>query len=389
MKRIYELLDKRRTSARTFGEDAELQAAVVDLDQKRIRKLFESILREGSPFDDLILYTLFSTWGEIAPRDALLAIERLPTNHRKWARKATLKAWVLFDTDAAFDYVNLGKPTPKTNFVSESRDQALWHQLADVYPERALERAAKIEDPEESRKREDEILRIYAHAAPHKALDWLLTNREGGDQAEALKGIIRGWASSKPDEAFEYVLTLDQGKQTAELFEGLGHSTSRGHEMASELLAKVPDRFRDAYWGGYVERTATFDPAQAAILSMGLEDGQAKRSAYERIATEWSFKDPIALSEWIASLPRSRSRDAAISSLAHSLNLTDPEASVRWYADMDFEGDNSPFLNNALADWLRRDEAAATTWIDAQGTDRVSQRLRERVLAEHAAEKLL
>ena len=87
MKRIYELLDKRRTSARTFGEDAELQAAVVDLDQKRIRKLFESILREGSPFDDLILYTLFSTWGEIAPRDALLAIESLPTNHRKLGTK--------------------------------------------------------------------------------------------------------------------------------------------------------------------------------------------------------------------------------------------------------------------------------------------------------------
>lgn len=263
-------------------------------------------------------------------------------------------------------------------YLGRQKDADLWSALTRDDPAQALERASQIGDAKMRFEQENQIVRNMAFSDPEAALDWLAQNRQGSEQKEAIASVIDGWSSAQPREAFEFLLGLDEEAQSGNAYKNIAGSLSA--ELAAEFRERVPEKYRNRFWGAFVERRANTSPSEAAEFASVLPEGNSRSSALYRIASQWSLTDLVATSEWISTLPRSRSRDVAVSALAHQLMSTNPEAGVTWFADMDHEGETSPHLNNALLDWLRQDHDAATAWMDKQPEDRLSAPLKTQVL---------
>ncbi len=367
------------SSDRSVEEKNALQSAIFDLSTHDLRKLANRLMTLDLYEHNAAFLATFSAWGEQAPREALAMIETLPPSHRSSARDRVLEAWVLVDPDAAFAYANRG-PKRRTEFVGLTKDANLWHTLARVDPQQALARASGIADAKLRRAREDEIVARMGYEDPEGAMNWLEAHRAGDAKKEAVVGVLRNWASAEPRKAFDYLVSEGEALQSRDAYKRIGGAMNLVD--ATGLREKVPEKYRNAFWGAFVERKAYSSPAEAAQLASSLTEGYSRRGALYSIASQWSMVDPVAASEWVNELPRSRSRDSAISALAHQLMSTDPEAGVAWFADMDHESDRRPHLHNALIDWLRKDRSAAMAWMDEQPPERVSPDLKADVLKD-------
>ena len=375
-KPVRELLFEKQ-GKRSHAEEALLQAAILDLSAGELRKLARRLAELDFQENQEVIGAIFFTLGEVAPLEGLELIDQLPRNQQRWARARVLESWVAVDADAAFDYVNR-KPEMASGYFGMSHDDRLWSALMRADPAQAMERASRVEDPEKRMQLENRFVRGMAYSDPQGALEWLAEHRHGSERKEAVVGVLRGWCSTQPKEAFDYLLNLDKEMQSGDAYQTIGRTLSA--ELAAEFRERVPEKYRNRFWGAFVEMRANSSPSEAAEFTSVLTEGSSRTNALHTIAFQWSLTDPVAASEWITTLPRSRSRDAAISGLAHQLMTNDPEAGVTWFADMDYEGKNNAHLHNALLDWLRKDRDAATTWLDKQSEDRVSPSLREKVL---------
>jgi hypothetical protein len=362
---------------RTRAEEATLQVAILELSASELHKLARRLGELDYQKNEEALDAIFYALGEVAPLRGLELIDQLPKTYQKRARNRILESWVLVDADAAFNYVNRG-PEMAAGYLGVSRDARVWSALMQADPAHAMERALRIEDPSERLELENRIVRGMAYSDPQAALDWLAQHRQGSERKEAIVGVLRGWSAIKSRAALEYLLTLDPEIQSGEAFKTIGRTVST--ELAAEFRERVPEKYRNRFWGAFVEMRANSSPSEAAELASILPEGSSRHSALYQIGSQWSFTDPVAASEWINTLPRSRSRDAAISGLAHQLMTNDPEAGATWFADMDYEGENNAHLNNTLLDWLRQDRAAATAWMDNQPEERLSPALKTEVL---------
>ena len=373
VKRILAMVGEGSLNA---AEKTSVQNAILELPVNHYPEMTRQLLVNWKA-NQTALDALFSSWGAVAPMEALGMLDELPKPYRSRAKGFIIDAWVLTDADAAFAHINQG-PRRRAEVISLTKDNRLWRTLTHADPHGALARAEQIERADERRQREDEIIGSLSHQDPQFALDWLNQHRDGSALQEALPTVLRGWAATEPRKAFDYLVSLDESVQSRDAFERFGRSLTL--EVAAELRESVPDKYRNAFWGAYVGRHASMSPAEAAQLVESLPEGWSRQRALGSIASQWSLVDLQAASAWVASLPRSRSRDSAISSFALQLMQSDPEAGVSWFADMDHPSDRGPHLHNALLHWLRRDHAAATAWMDAQSTGVLSAKMKAEVL---------
>ena len=374
VEQIFEEIIRSPKSERTDQETAKIKVAVLDLTSDELRQLALRLLASDARYDEEMMRCLFAAWGEVAPLDALAIVDQMSSRARFQAKRTILQSWVVSDADAAFDYVNAGKARDDGRF---GRDSNLWFTFSLAFPELALERAAGIPNREDRLARENEILRLHD---TEKALDWLAENREGEEAKKAIPEIISSWAGKEPRKALEYLVGLDEKLQSKEAYRDLGGAIMEGNELVEDLEEQIPKKYRNMFWAGHLERVAALEPSKASQLLYKMSEGKAKRGAFYNISAQWSFKDPVAVGEWITELPSSRSRDAAISAFAGEVFPNDPQAGVEWFADMSFAGENNPQLDNALVDWLRRDPDTASSWIENQSAEKLPPKLKERVL---------
>ena len=369
---------------RSPAEEVALKIKIFALSSSDLRKLARRVGQLTFPEDQEAMTAIFTALGEVAPLEGIELIDLVPKNQRRAARQSILRSWVLVDADAAFAYVDRGLHMAP-GYFGRQKDADLWSALTRDDPSQALERASQIADEKTRFDQENQIVRNMAFSDPEAALDWLAQHRQGSERKQAIANVIDGWSATKPREAFTFLLGLDKDAQSSDAYKNIAGSLSA--ELAADFRERVPEKYRNRFWGAFVERRASTSPSEAAEFASVLPEGNSRSNALYSIATQWSFTDPVATSEWISTLPRSRSRDAAVSALAHQLMTSDPEAGVTWFADMDHDGKNSPHLNNALLDWLRQDHDAAAAWMDKQTEDRLSPSLKAQVLKAFTGSK--
>ena len=166
----------------------------------------------------------------------------------------------------------------------------------------------------------------------------------------AVGSILNHWIQSEPAEAMDYMVTaLPQDR------------------LSSNLSAAF------SQW-------ARQDPAQAVAwldqLPADVESQQA--NIYNRVAQAYVQHDPMAASEWMATLEEGPERDATVKTLVSHISKTDPEAGFIWAATVSDGNDRRNSLNQVVRGWVRTDPAAATAavtdaTIDASEKERLFQ----------------
>ena len=80
------------------------------------------------------------------------------------------------------------------------------------------------------------------------------------------------------------------------------------------------------------------------------------------MAGDWVTKDPAAASTWLATLPPSPKRDAAVVGFCHQLAPVDPPSAVQWALSLQDAPLKEKALQDAVGAWKQKDPAAAAGW---------------------------
>ncbi len=151
-------------------------------------------------------------------------------------------------------------------------------------------------------------------------------------------------------------------------------STAQGVDFISKLPADSPER-RAA-----IERMAPYfgmqEPA-AAIQWVESLAGEERTRATAHIIQSWAGEDPLAVSQWVQTLPPGHTRDAGAGMLAVNLLRTEPDSAFAWMQTVSDDATRESLYGPILSSWTRLDAAAARQSIeDAHIPDTTRERLR-------------
>ena len=294
------------------------------------------------------------------------------------ARHEARRAWVVVDPERALTYFE------ETLTGEHRRDMHdLWRALADASPAEAFELAAKIDDPNVRREREDSIIRSIQWVDPLSAINWVIEHREGDTQIRKVGDILGSWAREDPAKVFDYLGSLPESFHTEDTYEEIGSGVGRGHHNdVLEWLQSVPKDQRDDFLGGALADMAYHHSDKVMTLVKQMHEGAPREKVMTELAERLASLDLAKASTWLAELPSSRSRDVAIREFTRGLSQSDPEAAAIWAADIDDPRLRRGSLSESLRTWMRKNESAARAWIEAQPPEVLSKAEKSAALRE-------
>jgi hypothetical protein len=98
----------------------------------------------------------------------------------------------------------------------------------------------------------------------------------------------------------------------------------------------------------------------------------------QAVVSRWATKDAASAGDWLSRQPENDLRDSAISSLARTLSVEDPEAALKWSSKITNETTRSRQLENFSRSWLANEPATARKWI--LSSDLLSPETKEKLL---------
>ncbi len=113
-----------------------------------------------------------------------------------------------------------------------------------------------------------------------------------------------------------------------------------------------------------VQYEADYDRPTAITLLSKLPDGVTKEKTFGDFAKNWAKDDPVSASDWIATLPPSRTRDAAVSELVQASH-DDPEVAFQNAAVIADVGIRRKAAISLIDRWKPLNPGAIATLLDA------------------------
>jgi hypothetical protein len=222
--------------------------------------------------------------------------------------------------------------------------------------------------------REKNISDIFDHIGQKGTDEVLATAGEISDPAVRSIALSRALANrySTSDDLMVKALDLPASSLDAKGWEHLGQESAR-HELRKEdagaaagklrtFASLVPEESRAGYLQSAAHMSLWNDLALAGQLSEFL-NGESTRS----LAETWAEKDPTAASTWLAQMPESEKRQAAIAGFCRGLAPVDPPAAAEWALSLRNEPTRTNVLQDALGAWRQTDPRAATAWALEKG----------------------
>jgi hypothetical protein len=263
------------------------------------------------------------------------------------------------DPDRAMDFMLQMRPgNARMNALS-----SIASQLAERDPMAALAFAQGLEY-------KDERQRALSN------MGWQLT-RQGGEEARALvrdsddpmlqrqlaSQIVGEWTKYDQPAALAWVESLpdDQARNNS-VGQILNHWIQSEPGVAIDYMVNdLPEDRLNSNLNSAFSQWARQDPeAAVAGLDQLPEADQVKRAdIYNRVAQSYVQHDPMAASEWIATLDEGPERDATVKTLVSNISNTDPEAGFIWSETLTDAGARKNSLKQTVQKWVKDDPDAA------------------------------
>jgi hypothetical protein len=190
-----------------------------------------------------------------------------------------------------------------------------------------------------------------------------------GDQISYRSHLIESLLAQGPAQAMAYIQSLPEDDRSRARFVSMVTSDvlDRGIGEAITWMGSLPEDLR----GGAINEIAAAyarEDLDGAIAwaSENTEDPKANK-ALAKVTGRWADMDPRAASEYLAELPASVGKDAAVEGFATRLASEDPASAAVWATTIQDERLRQRTVSRIAQSWARSDEAAARAWIREQG----------------------
>lgn len=322
-------------------------------------------LQDLRPGADPSISLFYRSWAQM---DAKAALSSALTMRHEWAKSAALRAVV--------DGINPSDAEGIVTTLAQLRDSAvpvgLREQLVGKgitkWSERDPQAAAVFLDtshPDAPSETWREVASNWAAADPRAAMEWARNQQSSEASRDALQGAISGWYQNDAVGAADYAKT---------------HLAETGGTQMAGIVAN---------------RMALQDPTKAAGRATELSSAEARRRTEITVAFPWALSDPQAASQWAATLQPSEqaavagvvagawartdpqnaarwieslpptAKDSALNSYSFALAPTDPATALGWALTVADDNVRAGTARQIASDWLLRDPAAATRWIES------------------------
>jgi hypothetical protein len=241
------------------------------------------------------------------------------------------------------------------------------------------------------------ILATWAGYDPDAALRWAEANHEGDGANPWLVGVIKGLATSDPDRATSLLASLPFSRERGQALDAvLPTILAQGTMAARDWVNALRDeQLRNGAMARVAERLAASDPKGTADW-LASNPGEAANRSMDDVISTWMKSDQSTAIAYFQNLPAGDVRTNALRGVVNSIALEDPRRAADfldqhspdvndrvvqqfvWHAFREEpsiaaeyigritdQGERERMYRRTLDFWLDQDQAAATTWIQA------------------------
>jgi hypothetical protein len=233
------------------------------------------------------------------------------------------------------------------------------------------------------------VVRGWARIDPEAAVEYGFDGKRLAGKpfmkSELIDALIVGWIESGEPGFLDFATSFPQHAETARALRAIARTmiSHKGPEEALEWIRTVEglrEKDRNLLIGGAVTVTAGIDAPFAAKQAEELiASGVPMLGLYVRVANAWAKQDPVAMVEWVRSLPEGDERTRSLESGMRNWILNDKPSAVEWMRGQigqtqaweDWlmvelsrqEAIEAGTMAWLLMRWLIVDEAAAEAWL--------------------------
>ena len=232
-------------------------------------------------------------------------------------------------------------------------------------------------------------------------------------QEKAIHALIAHWSKNDPLRAVQFMQSVDLPANSIDIDL---HSLMRSVDSTEDVLARIPETYRDHFLISYAEAAARIDAAQTvahlvkqsasdnrenalavAVGHWALEDrkaaaawvqdmppGDAKTFGAKNIADTWARRDVDGAHQWASSLTDEASRAKALFAVTEIAQADFPERAVEIAKEIPNPQDRRRALEGSLINLAGTDPDAADAWL-ASGEIILSQN--ERAIITSTAQR--
>lgn len=242
------------------------------------------------------------------------------------------------------------------------------------------------------------VLSTWATMDPQGAFAWATAAEDEGRVNNWVLGAMRGIAATNPELARDFLLQMDDNETRNRSMRDIQrYVTQFGYDYAESWISGISDpTLQNQASRRLADNLAELDPERAAQWNAAIADTNTRRDASERVSDVWARQDLDAARAWVEGLPEDTRTEAA-EGIARHYGRQDPAAAAAWLAGLgdnpDLDGARRVLIDEAfrqdpqtslevvsqlsserartgyyfryLRNWMRRDEAAARSWAEA------------------------
>lgn len=338
-------------------------------------------------------YSIFSQWAARDPRAAVERALLLPKSETRWQGvNAAVTRWAVSDPKAALAWVQ-GQP------VSPEQARVLGLVLGHLGrsdPKTAVEYALSMTPGNERRNALGNIVTSLADQDFQAAVAVLNRLPEGSERSGVIQNMSWRVAENDPQAAMSLAELLPTGDSQDQVLRNVASQWARKDPVAVQQWARMQtdEQVKNLVWPSIIGAVSAYDPKQAVGLLGNLPAGEPRSRAVSELVGHWGHQDPVAASQWAATLgPAEKSsaygnlasqwgnrdstgaaawlktlesgnaRDNAINSFCFAVSGNDPKLAVQWASSMENPQRRDSILESLARNWIRNDPVAARQWV--------------------------
>jgi len=216
----------------------------------------------------------------------------------------------------------------------DERDRALGNmgwQLARYHLEEGTRLIASSDNAKLQQRLAGRLTDEWSKYDREGALAWAESLENPSARQNAIRPVFENWLEADPHAALAYMeATREEYSLDGSLSHAFGQWTREDPAAATEALALLPESVDDR-----------------------------RSDIYRQVANRYVRHDPMAASEWIATLDDGPERDESVDSLVSHIADSEPDSAFIWAATIDDAGKRKNGLNRAVRKWAETDPDAA------------------------------
>ncbi|MCB1096625.1 MAG: hypothetical protein KDN22_13695 [Verrucomicrobiae bacterium] len=333
-----EILESYRLG--TLRDESEIVATLTKLARINPAAAFEVVNQfpERGLFDHAQRAVL-GVWAARDPAEMMRHLTDMPaSSHRAEAARIAVMAWGEIDPVSAIQHLDelAGIGGPLAGTFGESLLSS-WVQRDPAASEAWV--AARTDEEERAEMLETLQSARLGQLQGAEALDYILSHPDNPTLQTRLPDTLRLWALGDPTATVEHFATYPKEHPAWTHAGELGSSImlaaimqAKDATVALEYVDRVPEGKprRKFLEGAAAIASSNNIPSSATAIIAEIPESHERAAAVGMLTELWMRQDPVALSEWLASLEPSSSRDSGISHFVTMLAETDPERARQW-----------------------------------------------------------